>query len=342
MEEKKMSGFVGGIFVGIFIATIGFSLFVMHQNRADNGERVNKKRVLKLAHSLNPKHPVHAALEYMKKRLEELSDGTVTMDIYPSGVLGSETNCIEQLQNGSLAMTKTSASPMEGFIPEMGVFSLPYVFRDDKHYWNVLDSKLGKQLLLKGENKNLRGLCYYDAGSRNFYTKDRAINTPDDLKGLKIRVMNSKIAMDMVKALGGAPTPISWGELYTALQQGVVDGAENNPPSYYTNRHYEVCKYFSMDGHTRIPDMLIISTKVWGKLPEQVKKWIQQASDESSMYQRKLWAEKTDEALKDAQKEGVKVNYPDQKPFLEKVTPMLDSYKETSVGRLLKQIKEMK
>lgn len=340
-EDKKLSGFWGGILVGILIATVGFSIYMMHQNNADNATGKKNKQVLKLAHCLDPKHPVHTAMLYMKKRLEELSNGSVTLDIYPSGVLGSETNCIEQLQNGTLAMTKTSASTMEGFIPEMGVFSLPYVFRDRDHYWKVLDSKLGKELLLKGENKNLRGLCYYDAGSRNFYTKNKLVESPDDLKGLKIRVVNSKTAMDMVTALGAAPTPISWGELYTSLQQGVVDGAENNLPSYYTNRHYEVCKFFSMDGHTRIPDMLLVSKKVWDKLPDKTKVWLQQAADDSSIYQRELWKKKTDEALKNARKEGVKVTYPDQKPFVQKIQPMLKSYKGTPVGKLLKKIREM-
>ncbi len=341
MSEKKISGFIGGILVGVLVATVAFALFVKTQNKETKNAESSKKTVLKLGHSQPIKHPVHAAIEHMKKRVEELSGGTVTIDIYPGGVLGSETNCIEQLQNGSLAMTKTSVSPMEGFIPEMGVFSLPYVFRDSDHYWKVLDSKLGKELLLKGEYENLRGLCYYDAGSRNFYTKEKPVNSPDDLKGLKIRVMNSKTAMDMVSALGAAPTPISWGELYSSLEQGVVDGAENNPPSYYTNRHHEVCKFFSMDGHTRIPDMLLISTEIWKKLPEQTREWLQQAADDSSIFQRELWKRETEEALKNAQKEGVTVTYPDQKPFVDKVQPMLKSYKGKPIGDLLDQIKEM-
>jgi tripartite ATP-independent transporter DctP family solute receptor len=340
MDEKKISGFIGGIVVGVLVATIGFSFYVMKKN-SDPEASKEKKLVLKLAHSLDPQHPVHIAMEHMKKRLEEISGGKASLDIYPSGVLGSETNCIEQLQNGTLAMTKTSAAPMEGFIPEMAVFGLPYVFRDSDHYWKVLDSQLGKDLLDKGQSKNLLGLCYYDAGSRNFYTKEKAVESPDDLKGLKIRVMNSKTAMDMVTALGAAPTPISWGELYTSLQQGVVDGAENNPPSYYTNRHHEVCKFFSMDGHTRIPDMLLISSKVWKKLPENVREWVQKAADDSSVFQRDLWKKKTEAALADAEKDGVKVIYPDQKPFVEKVQPMLKSYEGTPVGELLNKIKGM-
>ena len=341
MEHKQRSGFFAGVLTGVLVATILFAVVTRKQAETAHVD-VGSQLTLKLAHSLDTKHPVHAAMEYMRERLEELSGGRVSLEIYPSGMLGSETQCIEQLQNGVLDMTKTSASPMEGFIAEMAVFSLPYVFRDRAHYWSVLDGDVGKELLLAGEVRKLRGLCYYDAGSRNFYTKDKPVMTPDDLKGLKIRVMNSKTAIDMVKALGGAPTPIAWGELYTALQQGVVDGAENNPPSYVTNRHLEVCKYFSMDGHTRIPDMLIMSTEVWKELSPQVQAWLQQAADDSSEFQRELWEKKTVDALEQAKAEGVEVVYPDQAPFVAKVLPMLASYKGTPVGKLLSRIREVK
>lgn len=340
MSDRKPSGFWAGLLVGLLVATVAYALFTRSANkRSASAEGPGNVLVLKLAHTLDPSHPVHAGMVRMKERLEELSSGSVTIDIYPSGVIGSETECIEQLQNGALAMTKTSASPMEGFIPEMAVFSLPYVFRDREHYWKALDGPIGKELLAGGVDKNLRGLCYFDAGSRNFYTKEKPVLVPEDLAGLKIRVMNSKTAIDMVSALGGAPTPIAWGELYTALQQGVVDGAENNPPSYYTNRHHEVCKYFSMDGHTRIPDMLLISEKVWMDLPPRVQQWLQRAADDASLYQRKLWSEKTEEALEKAKSEGVLVSYPDQAPFVEKVTPMLESYEGTPVGELLERIR---
>lgn len=237
--------------------------------------------VLKLGHGLDPSHPVHLAMVQMRDRLVELSNGRVTIDIYPSAVLGSETQCIEQLQNGSLAMTKTSAATMESFVPTMAVYSLPYVFRNANHYWKVLNSEVGQNLLRKGGDKYLRGLCYYEAGSRNFYTKERPIQNPEDLKGLKIRVMNSKTAMDMVKAMGGTPTPIAWGELYSALSQGIVDGAENNLPSFIASKHYEICKHFTLDGHTRIPDILLISTIVWDQLDPQTQLWLQQAATES-------------------------------------------------------------
>ncbi len=337
--NKTISAFVGGIIIGVLLATVGFSLFVRGQQGVGSGGA--QQMVLKLGHGLDTGHPVHKAMEFMKQRLEELSSGAVTIDIYPSSVLGSETQSIEQLQNGSLAMTKTSAAAMENFIPAMAVFGLPYVFRDGEHYWNVLEGDIGRSLLEAGEKKFLRGLCYYDAGSRNFYTKDKPIRTPDDLTGLKIRVMNSATAIDMVKAMGGAPTPIAWGELYSALAQGTVDGAENNPPSFSSNKHYEVCKHFSLDGHTRIPDMLLMSAKVWNKLDPWVQGWVQQAANDSVVFQRKLWEEKSLQALEQAKAEGVTVYDVDTAAFAAKVAPMLEKVENPDVRKLLKQISEV-
>lgn len=336
---KSGSNFVYGLLLGSLIATVGFSLFLRSQKK--QGGENSQQMVLKLGHGLDTGHPVHKAMEFMKQRLEELSGGGVTVDIYPSSVLGSETVCIEQLQNGSLAMTKTSAAAMENFIPSMAVFSLPYIFRDSNHYWNVLDGEIGKGLLEKGEAKYLRGLCYYDGGSRNFYTKNTPIRTPDDLNGLKIRVMNSATAIDMVKAMGGSPTPIAWGELYSALAQGTVDGAENNPPSFSSNKHYEVCKHFTLDGHTRIPDLLLMSTRVWKKLSPQVQAWVQQAADESSIYQRELWREETIASLEKAKAEGVTVYEVDTALFAAKVQPMLQAVENQEVQTLLKGIGEV-
>ncbi|HDR67935.1 MAG TPA: TRAP transporter substrate-binding protein, partial [Bacteroidaceae bacterium] len=200
-------------------------------------------------------------------------------------------------------------------------------FRDKQHSFRVLDGEIGKELLASAEPFWIKGLCFYDAGSRSFYTINRAINHPDDLSGLKIRVMKSITAMEMVKMQGGSPTPISWGELYTALQSGVVDGAENNPPSFYTSHHYEVCKYYSLNEHTTVPDVLIVSLKVWEKLSDDEKKWLQEAADASVKVQRELWAKSEIESLELVQKAGVKINYPDKTPFAEKVKPLIESYR---------------
>ena len=301
----------------------------------------NEITVLKLAHGLDPSHPVHQAMAFMAERLAEKSSGQMKIDIYPSGQLGAERELIELLQIGSLAMTKVSASPMESFVPEMKLFSIPYVFRSEDHLWKVLEGPIGKSILLAGEDYRLRGMCYYDAGSRSFYTKEKPVHSPADLKGLKIRVMKSLTAVKMVQSLGGSATPIAWGELYTALQQGVVDGAENNPPSFYLSKHYEVCKYYALDEHTAVPDILLMSTVVWESLSSQQQTWVQEAVDESVGYQRKLWKVSSDHALAEVQKAGVEVIYPEKAPFQQSVVEMHESYRGTPIFDLIKKIDDI-
>jgi len=305
----------------IFVLTFLFALVL-----TDCGQ-TKKHRTLKLAHGLDVNHSVHKAMVKMGEDLAALSGGKLQLEIYPSQQLGTERECLELLQIGSLDMTKVSAGIMENFAPKMKIFGLPFLFRDREHSFKVLDGPLGKQLLDEGEKYWLKGLGYYDAGSRSFYTKDKPVNTPEDLFGLKIRVMESVTAMDMVRSLGGSPTPISWGELYTSLQQGVVDGAENNPPSFYLSRHYEVCKFYSLDEHTVLPDVLIIGTHSWNKLSEEEHKWLQEAVDNSVLYQRILWAEAEEVALAEVQKAGVKVVRPDKTLFSDKVESIYEQYK---------------
>ncbi|HKJ80362.1 MAG TPA: TRAP transporter substrate-binding protein [Prolixibacteraceae bacterium] len=288
----------------------------------------NDEKELKLAHGLPTDHPVHEAMMFMAQRCEELSDGKLTIKVYPSGQLGSEQQCVELVQIGSLAITKVSAAVMESFAEAYKVLGLPYIFKSKEHAFKVFDGEIGKDLLLSTADKWIRGLTYYDAGSRSFYTISKPITHPDDLMGMKIRVMRSITAMEMVKALGGSATPISYGELYTALQSGVVDGAENNPPSLYTSRHYEVCKFYSLDEHTTIPDVLVISQQIWEDLTPQEQEWVQQAADESAVLERKLWAESEKLSLEEVQKAGVKINYPEKAPFIEKVQPLLESYQD--------------
>ena len=296
---------------------------------------------LKLAHGLDTKHAVHKAMVFMNERLKEISNGTMDIEIYPSGQLGSERDTMELLQIGSLAITKVSASPMEAFVPEMKVFSIPYVFRDEDHLWNVLEGDIGKKLLLAGESVRLRGLAYYDAGSRSFYTRDKPIRTPKDLEGLKIRVMKSQTSMEMVEALGGSPTPISFGELYTALQQGVVDGAENNPPSFFLSSHYKIAKFYTLDMHTSVPDILLMSSHVWKTLNPQQQAWLQEAAQLSVGYQRKLWKASTDAALKAVEEAGVTIIRPDKTAFKDAVKGMHNSYKGQPVFDLMQQIADI-
>lgn len=293
---------------------------------------------LKLGHALDTGHAVHKGMVHMAERLEYYSDGKMKMEIYPSGQLGSERELVELLQIGSLAMTKVSSSPLESFVPEMKIFSLPYVFRNKAHYNKVLASDIGKSLLLAPEKVRLRGMGYYDAGSRSFYTTETAINSPADLKGLKIRVQKSETSVQMIAAMGGAATPISWGELYTALQQGVVDGAENNPPSLYLSRQYEVCKYYILDEHTSVPDILLMSLHIWDNLSPEQQVWLQQAVDDSVIYQAQLWEQASNEALAAIEASGVEIIRPDKAPFMAAVEGMKAKYKGTAIGDMLEAI----
>ncbi|WP_339628654.1 TRAP transporter substrate-binding protein [uncultured Maribacter sp.] len=301
----------------------------------------NKSKTIRLGHGLDVSHSVHKAMVKMGEDLFERSGGKLKLEIYPSQQLGTERECLELLQIGSLDMTKVSVGVLENFAPKMKVLGFPFLFRDRQHSFDVLDGPIGKMLLNDGEKYWLKGLGYYDAGSRSFYTMNKPIEKPSDLEGEKIRVMESVTAVNMVKALGGSPTPISWGELYTSLQQGVVDGAENNPPSFYLSRHYEVCKYYTLDEHTVLPDVLLIGTYVWDKLNEQEQNWLNESVEESVKYQRILWAEAEEEALREVQKAGVKIFRPDKSLFAEKVQGIYEGYKgDPEIYPLIKKIQE--
>ncbi len=341
--NKSASIFLAGITTGLLVACV-LGAFIIRPKKTDESNTGSGGRaiVLKLAHGLDEAHPVHKGMEFMKKRLEELTGGKASLDIYSGGVLGSEVDCLEQVQKGELAMTKVSTAALEAFIPEMKVFSVPFAFRDDTHFWNTLHSPIGKRMLGLGVEKQFRGLCYYDSGDRNFYTTKKPIRTVADVNGMKVRVMNSRTAMDMIKAMGGSACPISWGELYTALAQGTVDAAENNPPSFMTSRHYEVCKYFILSGHQRIPDMVIISTKIWDSIPLEIRKALQQAADESEVFQRKLWKETTDACMVDMKAKGVEVITPDLDSFRKACAPITEDKEYLVVKKVLSEIREVK
>jgi len=297
-------------------------------------------KILNLAHNLPQTHPVHKGILTFQKSLVKKSNGKLKIKIFPDGQLGSEREVLELLQIGSVAITKVSAATISNFVPDYNVLGIPYLFRNKEHYFNVLEGEIGKSLLEKGSKYWLRGLCFYDAGSRSFYTKDKAIRSPDDLKGLKIRVMNNQMAINMVNALGGSATPMAYGELYTAIQQGVVDGAENNPPSFVSSNHYEVSKYYTLDDHSSIPDVMLIGTKYWEKLSEQEKGWLQEAADESAQAQKKYWNESVEASMKKIEESGVEVIRPKKSLFAEKSIAVLEEFKKNnpSMTELVSQI----
>lgn len=232
------------------------SLLALVSTSASAAEKVT----LKLAHNLERSHVVHQAFETLAKEVKQLSDGKMTIRIYPSSQMGNARETMELLQNGALDMTKGSASDLESFDNSYAIYNLPFLFKDQNHFNKVVFGKVGEEIMQSTKDKGFFALSAYVAGTRSFYAK-KPITKPEDLKGLKIRVQPSPTTIKMIELMGGSPTPISFGEVYTAMQQGVVDGAENNVPSWVQTRHIEIAKVFSEDEHASIPDFLVIATK---------------------------------------------------------------------------------
>lgn len=304
-------------------------------------KKTDGTKVLYLGHTLPQTHPVHKGILEFQKALELKSKGTLKVKIFPDAQLGSEREVLELLQIGSVAATKVSAATLSNFVPEYHILGIPYLFRDKQHQFDVLEGPVGKSILEKGSKFWLRGLCYYDAGSRSFYTSKKAIRTPEDLKGLKIRVMNNQMAINMVNSMGGSATPLAYGELYTAIQQGVVDGAENNPPSFVSSNHYEISKYYTIDQHSSVPDVLLIGTKYWESLSANEKVWVQEAADESAQAQKIFWNESVEESMAKARAAGVEIIFPEKSLFAEKSKSVVEDFvkKYPEMAPIVKQIK---
>nr|WP_230400917.1 TRAP transporter substrate-binding protein [Plesiomonas shigelloides] len=304
------------------------------------GATASAATTLKLSHNSPRDHAVHKAMEHMAKAVNELTGGEVRIRIYPDAQLGSQRESMELMQNGALDMVKNNAAELEAFSPAYSVFNLPYLFRDKDHYYKVTDGEVGREILNSSVESGFIGVTYYDAGARSFYTS-KPVNTPADLKGLKVRVQPSPSAIAMVKALGGNPTPLAYGELYTALQQGVVDAAENNIPSFSLSRHSEVSKFFSLDEHTMVPDVLVISTKTYNKLTQEQQQALMKAAADSSEYMKALWAESEAKEHTKAEKMGVTFVEPNKAAFVEAVQPMYQEIEKVNpeLNQIIERIK---
>jgi tripartite ATP-independent transporter DctP family solute receptor len=337
----RVSFLIIGMLCGLITAG---GWFAWLGQRAGGGVGDSEATVLQVAHGLPVSHPVHRGLEEMARLVAEKSGGRMKFQLFHSEQLGTEVECLEKTQAGTLAITKVSAGVVGNFVPIYQVFSLPYLFRDEGHFWRVLDGEIGsgmlERLATKGDGtpSGLHALAWYDSGSRSFYTK-RPVRGPADLRGLKIRTMSDPVAMDMVQALGGSPTPIAWGELYTALRQGTVDGAENNPPSLLSSRHFEICKYYILDHHSRIPDVLVMSAAVWEGLTSEQRQWITEAARESGIYQRKIWAEDSDKAIEELKQAGVSVVEADLAAFAEQTMGVVKKHATGEIGESVDKIR---
>ncbi|MTI17961.1 TRAP transporter substrate-binding protein [Rhodobacteraceae bacterium RKSG542] len=301
-------------------------------------------RTLRLSSVLPEDNPSHISLEFMAERVKELSGGDLQIMIFPNGQLGDTRDSTEQVQGGMIDMTRSSAADLAGFDDYYMALSLPYLFRSETHFHNALSNKeIQDEVFGYTKDKGFVGLMFTYDGTRSFYS-NKEIHSPADLKGMKIRVQSSPSALRMVELLGASPTPISFGELYSALQQGVVDGAENNPQALVDMRHGEVSKVYSMDEHGMNPGVVIISSMTWDGLSAEEQGYLRQAADETMSYHRDLYAKQTLEVIKTAQEDlGVKFIEVEKGPFIDAVLPMHDEVaaKEARLSKLITDIKEI-
>lgn len=303
----------------------------------------NARVTLKLANALSEDHPTSVVLKEFAAEVEKETDGEVKIRLFLNGVLGAEREIMEQLQNGAVDMTRVSAANLENFNPIYRAFNLPYIFRDEDHFYNVMTGPVADEVYQATAKSGFIGLTFFDSGARSFYTKSKQIKTPEDLAGQKIRVINSNISIRMVQLMGGTPTPLPYGDIYTSLQQGVIDGAENNPTALTIGRHGEVAKFFSQDEHQRIPDFLIISNTAIEKLTDEQMAAVKAASEHATQAFRQLWSKAVSDAITEAEAEGVTFNKPDPAPFRAKVEPLIKEYEaDPQIGPLLKEIRESK
>ncbi|MEZ7214648.1 TRAP transporter substrate-binding protein [Klebsiella spallanzanii] len=301
------------------------------------------KTTLKLSHNQDKSHAVHKAMSYLSEKAKEYSDGDLVIRIYPNATLGNERESLELMNSGALQMVKVNAASLESFASEYSLFSLPFLFKDRDHYYRVLQSDLGKRILKSSESKGFIGLTYYDGGARSLYS-NKPITKPEDLAGMKIRVQSSPSAIAMIKALGGVATPMAQGELYTALQQGVVDGGENSTVVYADMRHAEVAKVYSKDEHTMVPDVLVVSTKVLSTLSDKNREALYKAADESMLQMKDvIWPEAEKEAYEKIKAMNAEVIEVDKSEFRQRVKPLYDEFrvKDAQSAKDLDQVENM-
>jgi len=284
--------------------------------------------VLKLAETHPKGYPTEMADEYFAQLVTERSGGKMTVEVYPGSQLGEEKAAIEQVQLGAIAFTRVSSGPMAEFNKALGAFSLPYIFDSGEHMWNYLNSPEGQKLLDGLSASRFVGLCYFDPGARSFYSF-KPITKLEDLKGLKIRVIQNTVNMELMKALGASATPMPYGQVFSSLQTQVIDAAENNFPSYLTASHYQVAKNYLVDAHQRVPEVLVISKTIFDGLSKADQELIRQAAKDSVAKQRELWNAFEKEAETKVKAEGCTVTYvKDLTPFQKAVKPVVDAHPE--------------
>ena len=282
---------------------------------------------LTLAHNLAEDHAVHIAMTEWADAVNAASNGSITINIIPNGQLGSEADCVSQIQAGQLEMTKVSAGTLANFAGAWNCVSVPYVFRDKDHLYNVMNGEIGTDLYKLTEKDGFIGIAWLESGTRCFYTAATAVRVPADLKGLKIRTMDSQMAIDMMNAFGGSATVMGYSDIYTGMQQGVIDGAENNITAL--RDHADVTKFYCYDEHTMIPDVIVISAKVWADMSDEQKKIMNDTAADMVKNYRGLWAKFEDDVKAQV---GDKVTYVkdvNKAEFQKAVQPLYEGLKKS-------------
>jgi tripartite ATP-independent transporter DctP family solute receptor len=267
-------------------------------------------------------HPSSYSEKYFGEEVGLLTKGAIKVEVYHNTQLGDAVANVQSVRNGTIGFSTVSASNLNQVVPAMDMYSLPFLFKNEAHFWWFLSTPEAAALAKPLEDKGIKILGYLDSGSRNFFTQ-KAIRTPDDLKGQKIRVMASPVMVNTMKALGATGVPVAWAELYTALQTGVVDGAENNHPSVVAKKFYEVSKFYTLDEHMRIPDMLIMSMKLWNQLSDEQKKAVADAGQRMQAYMRGAWKISETKDLQALKSNFTEIVTPDKAPFVKAVSGLV-------------------
>jgi len=267
-------------------------------------------------------HPSSYAEKYFAEQVGLLTKGTVKVEAYANTQLGDAVANVQSVRNGTIGFTTVSASNLNQVVPAMDMYSLPFLFKNETHFWWFLEQQPAADLAKQMETKGIKIIAYMDSGARNLFTQ-KAVNTPNDLKGQKIRVMASPVMVETMKSLGATGVPVAWAELYTALQTGVVDGAENNHPSVVAKKFYEVSKFYTLDEHMRIPDVIAMSMKLYGQLNDDQKKAVLEAGARTQAYMRGAWKISELKDLQELKAKFTQIITPDKAPFVEAVAPMV-------------------
>lgn len=272
-------------------------------------------------------YPNTVAMDKFADLLAEKTNGEITLKMFHGGTLGSQPDAIEQVRLGGLEIGNFNLGPVGPIAPEANVVSLPFIFKDVPHMFRVLEGEGGEAIAKGMTAKGLVPLAWYDAGARSFYNAGKPINSPADVTGMKVRVMNNDLYSGMISQLGGNPSPMAFAEVYQALKTGVVDGAENNWPSYESTGHYEVAGHYSLSQHLIIPECVCINADVYNALSDDMKAAVKEAAMESAVLQRQLWAEREAKSREKVEASGVKVNeIADKGPFQDAMGPVYESY----------------